>query len=105
MQVPERYHILHQIRIVDSLSAYDDDRVVHDANLMQYMVPLGYLHRSLFQMDLAELYYLGELRTQPQGHISYRRVAYDMVRQGKERLPGLMQWCRAIAPESIGLHT
>ncbi len=90
---------------MDSLSAYDDDRVVHDANLMQYMVPLGYLHRSIFQMDLAELYYVGELRTQPQGHISYRRVAYGLIQLGKERLPGLLQWCRAITPESIGLHT
>jgi thymidylate synthase ThyX len=84
--------------------AYDDEAVVHDPDLMQYMVPLGYLHRSVFDMDAQEVYYLSELRTQPQGHISYRRVAYELSRVAAARLPQVFQWCRAIKPEAIGEH-
>lgn len=72
---------------------------------VQYAMPLGSLHRCIFQMDLKELYYLVELRTQPQGHISYRRVAYQMFELAKLRFPIEMQWCRAINPTEIGAHT
>ena len=89
---------------MDCVAHYADDAVVHDADLSQYMVPLGYLHRSVFEMDLAELYYLTELRTQPQGHISYRRVAYGMFEEGRAVHPELMQWCRAIRPDEMGEH-
>ena len=90
---------------MESIELYGDDSVVHDADLMQYMIPLGYLHRSVFQMDLRELYYIVELRTKPQGHISYRRVAYEMFRRAKEHYPEAMQWCRAVVPDEIGVHT
>lgn len=91
-------------KTMDSIELYDDDRVIHDPDLIQYMIPLGYLHRSIFEMDLQELYYLTEIRTQPQGHISYRRVAYEMYRMAAERLPDMMKWCQAISPNSIGEH-
>jgi thymidylate synthase ThyX len=91
--------------VMESISAYDDERVVHDPDLMQYMIPLGYLHRSMFDMDLAEVYYVTELRTQPQGHISYRRVCYEMFLIANDYLPGLMKWCNVTKPESIGIHT
>jgi thymidylate synthase ThyX len=90
---------------MESLMAYDDDQVVHDVDLMQYMIPLGYLHRSRFQMDLKELYYIVELRTSPRGHISYRRIAYEMFSQAKTRYPELLQWCRVTEPTTIGLHS
>jgi thymidylate synthase ThyX len=70
----------------------------------QYVTPLGYRHRSTFQMDMKELYYIVELRTKPQGHISYRRIAYEMYRQALDVHPYLMQWCRAIKPNTIGEH-
>ena len=82
------------------IELYDDERVIHDPDLMQYMVPLGYLHRSIFQMDLKELYYITELRTQPQGHISYRRVAYEIYKLAMERWPSLLQWCRVVNPNT-----
>lgn len=90
---------------MESISAYDDERVTYDRDLMQYMIPLGYLHRSMFDMDLAEVYYVTELRTQPQGHISYRRVGYEVHKLAHERLPGIMKWCNAIKPDVIGVHT
>lgn len=80
------------------------DLEFHDWDAIQYPIPLGYLHRSVFEMDLAELYYIAELRTQPQGHISYRRVAYEMYKVASELYPELMQWCQAIRPDEIGEH-
>lgn len=89
--------------IMDSVRSYSDD-VMDDPDLSQYVIPLGYLHRSLFQMDLKELYYVVELRTRDHGHISYRRVAYEMFNLAKQRHPQLMQWCRAVKPDAIGIH-
>jgi thymidylate synthase ThyX len=89
---------------MDSLLAYEDESVIFDQDLFQYVIPLGYLHRSVFQMDLKELYYIIELRTKLQGHISYRRIAYQMYELAMARFPQLMQWCRAIRPDFIGEH-
>lgn len=44
----------------------------------QYVVPMAYKKRTLFHMNLREAMYLIELRSGNQGHISYRRVAWDM---------------------------
>jgi hypothetical protein len=74
------------------------------SSIVQYAVPLGYLHRSIFQMDMRELYYITELRTQPQGHISYRRVAWEMAELARVCYPTLMPWNRAIRPDAIGEH-
>jgi thymidylate synthase ThyX len=47
----------------------------------QYVVPFAYKKRTLFGMNLRELIYLIELRSQPTGHISYRRIVQEMWRQ------------------------
>ncbi len=91
--------------MMQAVHAYEDDGVVHDPDLMQYMVPLGYLHRSIFDMDAQEIYYVSELRTQPQGHISYRRSAYELFRAAESRQPEIMQWCRPVKPDEIGVHS
>lgn len=90
---------------MDLAHSYDDESVIHDPDLMQYMIPLGYLHRTEFKMDMGELYYIAELRTKPQGHISYRRIAYEMYQRANENWPELMKWCRVIKPDTIGAHT
>jgi len=79
---------------MELLPLYHDESVVHNTDLMQYMIPLGYLHRSRFQMDLRELYYIVELRTRPQNHFSYRKMASQMYSLTKARWPKLMKWCR-----------
>jgi thymidylate synthase ThyX len=89
---------------MDSVQAYADD-CIYDQNLMQYIIPLGYLHRTVFDMDLESVYYITELRSRPAGHISYRRVAYKMFELAKERYPQLLQWCRVVKPDFIGAHT
>lgn len=88
--------------IVDDGSVWRGDYGDHAA---QYVLPLACLHRTAFVMDLAEVYYIGELRTQPQCHISYRRVAWRMVEMARQAYPRLMAWCRAIEPKAIGVHT
>lgn len=44
----------------------------------QYIVPMAFRRRFLFQMNLREAMYIIELRSRPQGHISYRRIAWQM---------------------------
>lgn len=70
-----------------------------DPQLLQYIVPMAFLHRNYYEMDLQQLYYLTELRTQPAGHISYRRIAWQMAEAAQKFFPEAMQWCRAISPE------
>ena len=55
----------------------------------QYLLPLGTRCRSLFKMDFAEALYIAELRSAPQGHISYRRVAWEMYEAIGKRHPAL----------------
>lgn len=75
-----------------------------DPEIVQYVYPLGTRCRVRFEMDLREVYYLTELRTQPQGHISYRRVAWQMAQEAKDVFPSLMKWCRAIEPAGVEAH-
>ncbi len=57
----------------------------------QYLLPLGTRCRSLFKMDFAEALYISELRSAPQGHISYRRIAWEMYQAIAKRHPVLAQ--------------
>ena len=59
------------------------------AEKAQYLIPLGYRTRALFKMDFSEVVYISELRSAPAGHISYRRVAYEMYRTVAQRHPSL----------------
>jgi thymidylate synthase ThyX len=61
----------------------------------QYELPLGTRCRALFKMDFAEAAYIAELRSAPQGHISYRRVAWEMYQAIAKRHPVLAQGIRA----------
>jgi len=54
-----------------------------------YVIPLAFRRRTLFKMDLAEAVYIAELRSKPEGHISYRRVAHAMYEEVAKRFPGL----------------
>ena len=57
--------------------------------IAQYLLPLGIRKRTLFKMDFAEAVYIAELRTGPGGHISYRRIAYQMYEAVARRHPAL----------------
>ncbi len=64
-----------------------------------YLLPLAYRTRCLFKMDWAEAAYIIEQRTQPQGHFSYRRVAWGMYTALRERFPKLADPIRAVDPD------
>lgn len=61
----------------------------------QYVLPLGTRNRALFKMDFAEALYIAELRSAPQGHFSYRRVAWEMYQAVQRRHPALAPYFRA----------
>ncbi|MFZ0792733.1 MAG: FAD-dependent thymidylate synthase, partial [Candidatus Korobacteraceae bacterium] len=60
----------------------------------QYVIPLAFRKRTLFNMDLAEAIYISELRTGAAGHFSYRNVAYAMYEAVAERYPSLAKYFR-----------
>jgi thymidylate synthase ThyX len=64
-----------------------------------YLLPLAYRTRCLFKMDWAEVAYIVEQRTQPQGHFSYRRVAWGMYTALRERYPKLAEPIRGVDPD------
>jgi thymidylate synthase ThyX len=64
------------------------------AQAADYVLPLGTRIRALFKMDFAEAVYISELRSQPQGHFSYRRVAWKMYEAVKKQHPALAEYFR-----------
>jgi len=73
-----------EARYVESLQRSAD--LYHDLRdefpeQAQYAVALAFRIRYVMQMNAREAMHLIELRSGPQGHPSYRRVAHDMVRQ------------------------
>ncbi len=43
-----------------------------------YIIPLAYKKRVLMTMNLRELFHFIKLRSTNRGHISYRKIAWDM---------------------------
>jgi thymidylate synthase ThyX len=60
----------------------------------QYALPLGTRKRALFKMDFAEALYISELRSQQQGHFSYRRIAWEMYEAVRKQYPALAGYFR-----------
>ena len=65
-----------------------------DSEAAQYLLPLATRTRALFRMDFAEALYIAELRSAPQGHFSYRRVAWEMYQAVARRHPVLAKHFR-----------
>ena len=65
-----------------------------DEAAAQYVLPLGTRVRALFKMDFAEALYISELRSTPQGHFSYRRVAWEMYLAVARAHPSLAKYFR-----------
>jgi thymidylate synthase ThyX len=76
-------------------ATYEDLKVAgaEDATA-QYVLPLGTRVRALFKMDFAEALYISELRSTPQGHFSYRRVAWEMYLAVARAHPSLAKYFR-----------
>ena len=64
--------------------------------LAQYVVPLAFRVRWYFKVNLREVIHLCELRTTPQGHPDYRRVAQEMFRRVSEVHPRLARYAKFV---------
>ena len=74
--------------------AYETVKVQASEEAAQYLLPLGTRNRALFKMDFAEALYIAELRSTPQGHFSYRRVAWEMYQAVAQQYPSLAKYFR-----------
>ena len=58
----------------------------------QYIIPLAYNKRLLMTMNLRELFHFIKLRSGKMGHISYRKIAWEMYDLIKEKFPLLAEY-------------
>jgi thymidylate synthase ThyX len=58
----------------------------------QYILPLGFKKRFLLTMNLREIYHFVKIRTVPLAHESYRKIAYKVYEQMKEKYPLLSKY-------------
>ncbi len=105
------YDVPEEVRAAGVKQRYDEtmrraveahDRMAHEApatHAADYLLPMAFRKRTLFKMDFAEAVYISELRTGPGGHISYRRVAYQMYQAVARRYPALAKYFRVTDPE------
>ena len=75
-----------------------------DPEMAQYAVSLAYNYRYSIRMNLREACHLIELRTAPQGHEDYRRVAQEMLRQIGSAHPALAGIMRFADTAGYGLE-
>ena len=66
------------------------------------MLPLAFKKRTLFKMNLRELYHMVELRSKSGGHFSYRTLVYEMYQLVKQYSPILVEQMRAVEMDFDG---
>ena len=62
----------------------------------QYIVPMSYKIRWNVHINLRSLIWLTEIRSTPQGHIGYRRIAQEMFQKVKEVHPILAEYMKFV---------
>ena len=72
--------------------------------LAQYVVPMAYRLRWYFHLSLREAFHLIELRSQPQGHEDYRRVAIKMHDEIKRVHLRLASFMKFVNRENVALE-
>jgi thymidylate synthase ThyX len=85
----------------------DMERELLDAGLVdaaQYAVAMAYRIRFVMQMNAREAMHLIELRSQPQGHPTYRRVARSMHRLIAEVHPAIAQAFTHLSTDDVELE-
>jgi thymidylate synthase ThyX len=81
-------------RAADAAKSLATSGVQEAAASAQYLLPLAYRKRCLFNMDFAEAVYISELRTTEAGHQSYREVAYGMYDTVRKKYPAMAKYFR-----------
>lgn len=66
-------------------SVYNNIAKAHGYELAQYVIPFAYKMRYALTMNLREAFHVIELRSQKQGHPSYRKICHDMVDELKAK--------------------
>ena len=74
------------------------------ADVAQYAVPMAFRIRFVMQMTAREAMHLAELRSQPQGHPTYRRVAQAMHRLISEVHPSIGAAFEYMSYEDVDLE-
>lgn len=64
---------------------YDKLSDAYGYEIAQYVIPFAYKMRYSINMNLREAFHLIELRSQKQGHPSYRKICHDMIDEMKEK--------------------
>ena len=83
------------------------ERELADAGLAdaaQYAVAMAYRIRFVMQMNAREAMHLIELRSQPQGHPTYRRVAREMHRRIAEVHPAIGRAFSYVSTDDVDLE-
>jgi thymidylate synthase ThyX len=62
----------------------------------QYLVAMGFRLGWYFTLSLREVYFLTELRTGPQGHADYRKIAQQMFTDVKGIHPNLVEFIKFV---------
>lgn len=62
----------------------------------QYIVPMAYKVRWYAKLNLREAFHLIELRSTPQGHPAYRKVAQEMFRKIQKTHPVLAEYMKFV---------
>ncbi len=70
----------------------------------QYVVPFGYKIRWYFKMNLREVYHLTELRSVPQGHPNYRRIAQKIFLETQKVHPALAEYMKFVDLKEYALE-
>jgi thymidylate synthase ThyX len=70
----------------------------------QYLVPFAYRVRWRIKLNLREAFHLIELRSAPQGHPSYRRIAHELFAAIRAVHPTLAEGMRFVDMSETGLE-
>lgn len=70
----------------------------------QYVVPFGYRIRWAININARELHHFVELRSTPQGHTDYRRIAVKMFEEAKKAQPELFSAMKFVNTKEIELE-
>ena len=85
-------------------SAYAYDFISNDFPFeAQYVVPMGYNIRWFMHINLRSLIWLTEIRSTPQGHAGYRKIAQEMFNKVEEVQPLLSKYMKFVDLDDYSL--
>jgi thymidylate synthase ThyX len=85
-------------------AAHTYESIVQDFPVeAQYVVPMAHNIRWYFKVNLRSLVWLCELRSTPQGHVNYRKMAQDMAKAVMQTHPGFAPFFKFVDFNSYDL--